>query len=933
ALGDKIICDLDKTTDFSQRSLQNCPKIIQDSFEPSNDNSNIANAPREPFVVNQDPCKDSSQRPLQINHHCCYGCGDPLEGIFCHQCTCKLCGNGAHYGYNCPPKVSVIPDPESFTNQTIKELLPTVQNVDPKSDLVHKSPNVFNPPSQLPFISCEFCGNDACYGHYCTRQQYTINHPVLTVQNELFDSQNKLMEQLISMCDMIPACYDDDDDYNFAIIPTEPVNSLSMGEEHPDTILAMESDEFIKSSVENLVPIPSESEGESEYDVPVHEEFTTFLNILFDVEYEFDSSDDQSSSNEDVPEKIFSNPLFEQDITPMKRDQLHYNAESGLIESLRTHDSLIIISSKIDSLLDEFVGELTLLKSIPPGIDKTDYFVSKNSDIEIKSFSLSLIPVEDSDSLMEEINLSFTLDYPMPSGIEDDDYESERDILMLKDLLSNDTLSLPEIELFHFDIPSFSHDYASERDILILEDFLSNDSLSLPENESFHFDIPSFSRPPANHHMLKDDKEKDKIRTKLDKIESKREAWKSPTKSKPSHSQESNKEKKIQTKGTKTELIPSFDLILRAFVSLEHDLAEDVFVKVGKFHYTTDFVVVDYDVDPRVPLILGRPFLRTTRALIDVHGEELTLRVNDEAITFKVEHTSRYSHSLTSGNPTPLDPIIAISSSSFTPFEGSDFILEEIETFLRTPDELSTLDDDFDPVGDIALIEKLLNEDPPLNLPSMKNEEHFFPPSIKEPPELELKDLPPHLEYALEGTDKLPLIISKELKDEENAALLKVLKSHKRAIAWKISDIKGIDPRFCTYKILMKDDFKPTVQLQRRVNLKIHEVIKKEVIKLFDAGLIYPIFDSPWVSPVHYAPKKGGMTVVTNEDNELIPTRLVTRWRVYIDYPKLNDATRKDHFLLLFIDQMLERLAGNEYCCFLDGFSGYFYIPIDPQDQ
>ncbi|GJZ95685.1 reverse transcriptase domain-containing protein [Tanacetum coccineum] len=149
-------------------------------------------------------------------------------------------------------------------------------------------------------------------------------------------------------------------------------------------------------------------------------------------------------------------------------------------------------------------------------------------------------------------------------------------------------------------------------------------------------------------------------------------------------------------------------------VAYSEGVAEDVFVKVGKFYFPADFVVVDYDVDPRVPLILGRPFLRTARALIDVHGEELTLRVNDEAITFKVGHTSRYSRnyydemvhqvnvidvaceeyaqevlgfsdSLTSGNPTPLDPIIASSSPSFTPFEGGDFILEEIETFLRTP--------------------------------------------------------------------------------------------------------------------------------------------------------------------------------------------------------------------------------------------------------
>ncbi|GJV92876.1 DNA-directed DNA polymerase [Tanacetum coccineum] len=206
--------------------------------------------------------------------------------------------------------------------------------------------------------------------------------------------------------------------------------------------------------------------------------------------------------------------------------------------------------------------------------------------------------------------------------------------------------------------------------------------------------------------------------------------------------------------------------------------------------------------------------------------------------------------------------------------------------------------------------------------------------SIEEPLELELKDLPSYLEYAyLEGTDKLPVIIVKSLKDDEKEALLKVLKSHKWAIAWKITDIKGIDPRFCTHKILMEEDYKPTVQSQRRVNPKIHEVIKKEVIKLLDAGMIYPISDSPWVSPVHCVPKKGGIAIVANEDNELIPTRLVTGWRVCIDYRKLNEATRKDHFPLPFMDQMLERLAGNEFYCFLDGFSGYFQILIDTQNQ
>nr|GFC52819.1 hypothetical protein [Tanacetum cinerariifolium] len=153
----------------------------------------------------------------------------------------------------------------------------------------------------------------------------------------------------------------------FTITPNEPVDSLSMGDEHLNTIMATESDEFIKSSVENLVPIPSESEGENGCDVPVC--FTTFSNVLFDAEYNFYSSDDQSFSDEDFPKEIYSNPLFDEEIIPMKIDPHSFNAESNLIESMLNRDSSIIISSKIDSLFDEFAGELTLLKSIPPRID------------------------------------------------------------------------------------------------------------------------------------------------------------------------------------------------------------------------------------------------------------------------------------------------------------------------------------------------------------------------------------------------------------------------------------------------------------------------------------------------------------------------------------------------------------------------------------
>ncbi|GJZ65587.1 reverse transcriptase domain-containing protein [Tanacetum coccineum] len=200
----------------------------------------------------------------------------------------------------------------------------------------------------------------------------------------------------------------------------------------------------------------------------------------------------------------------------------------------------------------------------------------------------------------------------------------------------------------------------------------------------------------------------------------------------------------------------------------------------------------------------------------------------------------------------------------------------------------------------LSFLGAFLNDDPSLHpptqgmyLPKIRKELKICEAkndksSIDEPPEVELKDLPSHLECPfLEGDDKFPVIIAKDLSVEEKAALIKVLKSHKRAIAWKLSDIKGINLEFSLEE--------PPSNIQ--------------------------------------VPKKGGFTIVENDENELIPTRLVTGWRVCIDYCKLNEATRKDHFPLPFMDQMLERLAGNEYYCFLDGFSGYFQIPIDPHDQ
>ncbi|GJZ10530.1 hypothetical protein Tco_0545289 [Tanacetum coccineum] len=287
-------------------------------------------------------------------------------------------------------------------------------------------------------------------------------------------------------------CYDDDDDdeeYNIAITPVlpieEPDNSLSMGDEHLSTIPEMKSDKLIKSSVENLVPIPCEFEDffdiESECDVPVRDNFTTFSNHLFNADDDFSSSEDESFSDENLPKenfKFFLNLLSDEEIISTKIDPHHFNAESDTIESLLNQDTLIISSPKFDSLLEEFSGELAHIDLIPPGINEADFdpkeeirlvekllydnssprppkeFNSENSNATIGSFSPYPIPIKDSDSLMEEIDLFHTPDDSMPPGIENDDYDSEGDILFLEELLSNDSPSLHENESFHFDVPS-----------------------------------------------------------------------------------------------------------------------------------------------------------------------------------------------------------------------------------------------------------------------------------------------------------------------------------------------------------------------------------------------------------------------------------------------------------------------------------------------
>nr|GEU70121.1 reverse transcriptase domain-containing protein [Tanacetum cinerariifolium] len=343
-------------------------------------------------------------------------------------------------------------------------------------------------------------------------------------------------------------------------------------------------------------------------------------------------------------------------------------------------------------------------------------------------------------------------------------------------------------------------------------------------------------------------------------------------------------------------------------ISCPVEVAEDVIVKVGTFHFPTDFVVVDFDADPRVPLILRRSFLKTGRALIDVFEGELTLRVGKEAITFNLDQTSRYSANykdmmanridvidiackeysqevldffdeIASGNPTPYyDPIVSTTSLTLTPFGNSDFLLEEFDAFLALEDDPTSPEVDQSYVnneGDILLLEAFLKDDPSLPPP---NQENYLPQvhkelkiceaktdksSIDEPLEVELKDLPPHLEYAfLEGDDKLPVIIAKDLSVEEKTALITILKLHKRAIAWKLFDIKGIDPEFCYFQIPIdpKDQEKTTFTCpygmfgNRRMTFRLcnapgmfqrcmmaifHDMIKKTMEVFMDDFLVF----------------------------------------------------------------------------------------------
>ncbi|CAN6697903.1 unnamed protein product [Malus baccata var. baccata] len=375
---------------------------------------------------------------------------------------------------------------------------------------------------------------------------------------------------------------------------------------------------------------------------------------------------------------------------------------------------------------------------------------------------------------------------------------------------------------------------------------------------------------------------------------------------------------------------------------------EDVLVQVNHLIFPADFYVLEMDESdhaPSLPILLGRPFMKTARTKIDVYNGTLTMEFDGEVINFNLSDSMKYpseNHSCFA-----IDVIDSLSQDHFDKLNDDALELVITQGMDKQNVEATTMGThdmhghsfavppNDEVIEMVAALESLPSQSGKYSDPILSSvSANKMIPSVVQPSTLELKPLPSHLKYVFLGEDDtLPVIISSSLTAQEESKLVRVLKEYKTAIGWTLADIKGISPTTCMHRILLEEGSKTSREAQRRLNPPMMEVVKNEEIKLLDCGVIYPISDSKWVSPVQCVPKKSGVTVVANAENELVPQRIQTGWKVCIDYRKLNAATRKDHFLLPFIDQMLERLAGYAFYCFLDGYSGYNQIVITPEDQ
>jgi hypothetical protein len=362
-------------------------------------------------------------------------------------------------------------------------------------------------------------------------------------------------------------------------------------------------------------------------------------------------------------------------------------------------------------------------------------------------------------------------------------------------------------------------------------------------------------------------------------------------------------------------------------------VVEDVLVQIDKFYYPVDFLILETEsvvhANSKIPIILGRPFLATANALINCRNGlmklsfgHMTLEVNIFNIGKQIFEDEDYE---------VVNWIDAVVQEQFTKTYHSDPLDSCLLNFSDSDSSIGSNITNVCSLLDSQVMELNCWKPRFEELPKSENKALPFSVAI---PKLELKQLPSGLKYAfLASGDTFPIVISSVLNMDQEGKLVELLRKHKTAIGWTIADIKGISPLICTHRINFEDEVKASRQPQRRLNLNMREVVKTEVLKLLDAGIIYPISDSKWVSPTQLVPKKSGVTVVKNEHGELVPTKLVTGWRMCIDYRKLNTATQKDHFPLPFIDQVLERVAGHSFYCFLDGYSGYYQIEIDLEDQ
>ncbi|XP_060972217.1 uncharacterized protein LOC133038172 [Cannabis sativa] len=334
------------------------------------------------------------------------------------------------------------------------------------------------------------------------------------------------------------------------------------------------------------------------------------------------------------------------------------------------------------------------------------------------------------------------------------------------------------------------------------------------------------------------------------------------------------------------------------YVKIPRGVIEDVLIKVDKFYFPVDFIVLDThfveDISAQISIILGRPFLATSNAIINCRNGVLKLSFGNMTVELNVFNVANKS--------VDCDDVYEVN---FIDFVTQDFMLNKDNSFENCVSHFGmNFESSFDSVNSLLESTPLINtEEWNTKVESIEPFRQLESQSLPEPPKLDLKVLPEDLKYAFLGeSETFPVIIASALEKKQEEKLVQVLKSHKEAIGWTMADIKGISPSMCMHRIHLEENAKASRECQRRLNPNMKEV-------------------------------KSGITVVKNANDELIPTKIQTGWRVCIDYVKPNSLTRKDHFPLPFIDQMLERLAGHEYYCFLDGYSGYNQIPIAPEDQ